>query len=51
MTFMIFLVLLCVAYLLWRVVDQMPDIIFRLGEMQRDLAEIRRKLEGESDDE
>jgi hypothetical protein len=39
-----FLVLLGIAYLIWRVTDQLPDLLFRLGEVQRDVAEIRRRL-------
>ncbi len=39
-----FLLLLAIAYLLWRISDQLPDLIFRLGEIQRDVAELRRKL-------
>jgi len=42
MGFFSFLVLLAIAYLLWRVTDQLPDLIFRLSEIQRDVAEIRR---------
>ena len=44
MGFFSFLVLLGIAYLLWRVTDQLPDLIFRLSEIQRDVAEIRRSL-------
>jgi hypothetical protein len=36
-------VLLAIAYLLWRITDQLPDIIFRLSEIQRDVAELRRQ--------
>ncbi len=42
MGFFSFIVLLAIAYLLWRISDQMPDILFRLSEIQRDIAEIRR---------
>ena len=42
MSFLSFLVLLAIAYLLWRITDQLPDIIFRLSEIQRDVAELRR---------
>jgi len=51
MGFFSFLVLLAVAYLIWRVTDQLPDLIFRLSEIQRDVAEIRRRLadDGPSD--
>jgi hypothetical protein len=49
MVFLCFIVLLGIAYLVWRVTDQMPDLIFRLSEVQRDVAEIRRRLTEESD--
>ena len=39
-----FLLLLAIAYLLWRITDQLPDLTFRLGEIQRDVAELRRAL-------
>lgn len=48
MGFFSFLVLLGIAYLLWRIVDQLPDLAFRLSEIQRDVAEIRRR-EAEAD--
>ncbi|MFW6094165.1 MAG: hypothetical protein ACODAC_09345 [Pseudomonadota bacterium] len=52
MGFFSFLVLLAIAYLLWRVTDQLPDLIFRLSEIQRDVAEIRRRtLEPERESE
>ena len=44
MGFFSFLVLLIIAYLIWRVTDQLPDLIFRLSEVQRDVAELRRAL-------
>ena len=44
MGFFSFLVLLGIAYLLWRVTDQLPDLTFRLSEVQRDVAELRRSL-------
>lgn len=44
MGFLSFIVLLAIAYLVWRVTDQLPDLIFRLSEIQRDVAEIRRRL-------
>ena len=43
MSFLSFLVLLAIAYLLWRITDQLPDIIFRLSEIQRYVAELRRQ--------
>jgi hypothetical protein len=50
MAFLIFIVLLAIAYLTWRVTDQLPDLIFRLSEIQRDVAEIRRRLTEERSD-
>jgi hypothetical protein len=44
MSFLIFLVLLGATYLVWRITDQLPDLVFRLSEIQRDVAEIRRRL-------
>lgn len=44
MGFFSFIVLLAIAYLIWRVTDQLPDLIFRMSEIQRDVAEIRRRL-------
>ena len=43
MGFFSFIVLLAIAYLLWRISDQMPDVLFRLSEIQRDIAELRRR--------
>ena len=45
MGFFSFVVLLAIAYLLWRISDQIPDILFRLSEIQRDIAELRRRQE------
>ena len=45
MGFLSFIQLVAIAYLLWRISDQIPDILFRLSEMQRDMAEIRRASE------
>lgn len=50
MGFFSFLVLLGIAYLLWRVTDQLPDLIFRLSEVQRDVAELRRSLADRTED-
>jgi len=49
MGFFSFLALLGVAYLAWRIADQLPDLIFRLSEIQRDVAEIRRRLASPDD--
>lgn len=45
MSFLMFIVLVVIAYFAWRIVDLLPDIVFRLSEVQRDLAEIRRSYE------
>ena len=49
MGFLSFIVLLGIAYLVWRVSDQLPDLIFRLSEIQRDIAEVRRRMTDSSD--
>ena len=48
MDFFSFILLLAIAYLLWRISDQLPDILFRLSEVQRDIAEIRRRGDDDS---
>lgn len=48
MTFLILLGVIAVAYFAWRVSDQIPDVIYRLGEIQRDVAELRRAAEARS---
>ena len=48
MDFLSFLLLLAIAYLLWRISDQLPDVLFRLSEIQRDIAEVRRRGETEN---
>ena len=40
--FLSVLLLGALVYLVWRVVDQLPDVVFRLGEIQRDISEMRR---------
>lgn len=30
------------AYFLWRIAEALPDLIFRVSEIQRDLADLRR---------
>jgi hypothetical protein len=42
MGFLSFVILVVIAYLLWRISDQLPDVLFRLSEIQRDVADIRR---------
>lgn len=42
MTFIATIAVCLGAYFLWRISEQMPDVIFRLSEIQRDLADMRR---------
>lgn len=49
MQFLSFLALLGIAYLLWRLTDQVPDLIFRLSEIQRDVAELLRIAKSNAD--
>ena len=44
MSFLSFLLLGVATYLIWRITDQLPDLIFRISEIQRDVAELRRTL-------
>ena len=44
-----FLVMCVIAFFLWRISDQMPDVLFRLSEMQKDLAALRRQSEQPAD--
>ena len=39
-----------VAYFAWRISETLPDLVFRLSEIQRDLADIRRQLGQNSSD-
>ena len=44
-----FLVLCVIAFFLWRISDQMPEVLFRLSEVQKDVAEMRRQGELSND--
>ena len=44
-----FLVLCVIAFFLWRISNQMPDVLFRLSEVQKDVAEMRRQGEQSND--
>ena len=44
-----FLVLCLISFFLWRISDQMPDVLFRLSEIQKDIAELRRQRETSDD--
>ena len=48
MSFLSFVVLVVIAYLIWRISDQLPDVLFRLSEIQRDIADIRKGQNAES---
>ena len=47
MEFLIFLAVGATAYFAWRIVDQLPDVLYRLGEIQPAVAELRRRSRGE----
>ena len=48
MTFLILVAVVAIAYFAWRIVDQLPDIVYRLSEIQQDVAELRRRLGDDS---
>lgn len=45
MSFLMLLALIAIAYFAWRIVDQLPDIVYRLSEIQRDVSDLRRLAE------
>lgn len=45
MTFLILVAVVVIAYFAWRVVDQLPDVVYRLSEIQRDVADLRRQFD------
>ena len=49
LTFVIFIGVAVLCYLAWRIMDLLPDAIFRLSEIQRDIADIRRKVTKDSE--
>ena len=49
MTFLIFIALLGVLFFLYRIFDQLPDLLVRVSEMQRDLASVRDKLDADGE--
>ena len=49
MGFLSFVALLAIAYLVWRVADMLPDLVYRISEIQRDIGEIRRSLRDDMD--
>ena len=44
MSFLTFLAVAATAYFAWRIVDRLPDIVYRLTEIQRELAELRQSF-------
>ena len=48
MNFLSLVLLVVIAYLLWRISDQLPDVLFRLSEIQRDIADIRKSKTDDS---
>ena len=42
MEFFSFIVLVLIAVILWRINSQIPDLIFRLSEIQRDIALVKK---------
>ena len=44
LSFVTCIAVLGIAYGIYRLVDQLPDLLFRVSEIQRDIADIRRKL-------
>lgn len=44
MAFLSLLITAVIAYLIWRISDQLPDLMFRLSEIQRDVSELRKEL-------
>lgn len=44
MSFLIFVAVAATAYFAWRIVDRLPDILYRLTEIQRELADLREAL-------
>jgi hypothetical protein len=49
MSFFTFLLVAGATYLIWRITDQLPDLIFRISEIQRDVAELRRAIDDSQD--
>ena len=50
MDFLVFLAAGATAYFAWRIVDQLPDVLYRLSEIQRDVAELRRRVQEDDPD-
>ena len=50
LSFLILVGVAALCYFAWRIMDLLPDAIFRLSEIQRDIADIRRTLTEEDSD-
>ncbi len=42
MEFFSFIVLVLIAVFLWRINSQLPDLLFRLSEIQRDISQMKK---------
>ena len=40
-----------ITYFVWKIADQLPDLLFRVAEIQRELGEIKHSESGPSNDE
>jgi len=47
---LIILLLLSIAYLLWSIRESLTETLFRLSEMQRDIAYVRRASKADEND-
>ena len=47
MEFFSFIVLVLIAVFLWRINNQLPDLLFRLSEIQRDISQIKKSTNPE----
>ena len=49
MEFFSFIALVLIAVILWRINSQIPDLIFRLSEIQRDIAFFKKSTASSHD--
>ena len=45
MVFFAFVLLIVIAFLLWRIAERVPDLLFQLSEIQKDMDAVRRHVE------
>ncbi len=45
MVFFAFVLLIVIAFLLWRIAERVPDLLFHLSEIQKDMDAVRRHVE------